>query len=113
MRSKFKQFFEPPSYEDEEKALVTSLLNSIIIILMCFAVTINIILPFINPSANYVTSLLLLGITLTLFILMRYGGFRAVQVSSVVLCLAIWVLVTLNGWTDEGLRNLATATFLY
>ena len=111
MWSKFKRFLEPPTYNDEEKALVTSLLNSVIIIILCFAVLINIILPLINPTANYVTSLLLLGVTIALFVFLRYGGYRGVQISSVVLCLAIWAVVTMNGWEDEGLRNMASVVY--
>jgi signal transduction histidine kinase len=108
---KFKQFVSPPKYQDEEKALVTSLLNSVILIFVVFTVLINIILPFINPSANYITSLGLMIIAIVLFVLIRYGGYRAVQLSSIVFCLALWIIVTLNGWSDEGLRNMASGVY--
>jgi len=111
MWSKLKQFLAPPSYKDAEKSLVTSLLNTILLIFVGFAILINVVLPCIKPGANYATSLIFLGVVLMLFAYIRYGGYRAVQVSSVVLCLALWVILTLNGWADEGLRNMASISY--
>lgn len=111
MWSKLKQFLTPPKFEDEEKALVTSLLNSIFLIFVGLAVVINIILPFINPEANYLTSVALLIISVVLFFSIRVGGYRAIQISSIIFCLALWVIVTLNSWDDNGLRNMASLTY--
>lgn len=111
MWSKLKQFISPPKYQDEEKALVTSLLNTIILFVLGFAIFINVILPFINPAANYLTSLSLMVVVIALFVYIRYGGYRAVKISSVVLCLALWAIVTLNGWADDGLRNMASIIY--
>ncbi|TFG66275.1 MAG: HAMP domain-containing histidine kinase, partial [Anaerolineales bacterium] len=111
MWSRIKQFIAPPQYQDAERALVTNLLNTLILILLFFALLINLILPLINPDANYWTSGALLAVAIVLFVFIRYGGYRGVQISSVVLCGALWLLVTLNGWMDEGLRNMASITF--
>ncbi len=112
MWSRIKQFMTPPHYQDSERALVTNLLNTILLSVLGFALLINLILPFINPDANYLTSGALLAVALGLFVFIRYGGYRGVQISSVLLCGAMWLLVTLNGWTEEGLRNMSSILYL-
>lgn len=111
MSSRFEKFVTSPTYQDVEKDLVTSLLNKIVLFMLGFTLLINIILPFVNPNANYLTSLGLLAMVIILFFTIRRGVYRAVKVSSVILCLTLWIAVTINGWSDEGLRNIASGTY--
>jgi len=111
MWTKIKQLLAPPVFGDENQDRVAKLLNAVLLIFFGFGLLINIILPIMDPGGSYYTSLLLLLIILGLLVYIRRGGYQAVQISSVIFSLAILALVTLNSWTDGGLRNMATTTY--
>jgi hypothetical protein len=111
MLSQLKQLLAPPLFGDENKDRVAKLLNTVLLIFFGFAILINIILPLANPDSSYLTSILLLLVSAGLLVYIRRGGYSAVQISSVILSVAIFAMVTLNSWMDGGLRNTATTTY--
>ncbi|MDF1514718.1 MAG: hypothetical protein P1S60_12995, partial [Anaerolineae bacterium] len=111
MWSKLKVFFAPRQFQDEEKALISNLFNAIISIFVLLSLGINIILPLINPNTNYYASLALLGFGLVLFVFSRLGGYRILLVSIILFCLMLWFIITMNGWVDGGLRNMASTLY--
>jgi anti-anti-sigma regulatory factor len=111
MGSKIKQWLAAPKFDDEYQNRVATLLNVILLIFFGFGILINILLPIMNPGGEFLTSLALLVVIGGLLVAMRQGSYLAVQVSSIVFLIAVWVLVTLNSWMDGGMRNMATTLY--
>ena len=106
-----KKLLAVQRFVDEEQALVAGLLNASLLIFIATGLVLNIALLLVDPGGSSVLSILLWLSFVVLWVVARRGSYRMVRLCGTLLCLAIWTLVTLNGWHNGGLRNLASTSY--
>src|SRR5664279_3605916 len=104
MRSRPFRWLAPPTFTDEEKTRVASLLNMLLLSLIFLTLLDTILLLFFAPETiptMWINGVFFLLMAI-LFLLMRRGF---VQLSSILLCLLFWLLTAYCVSISGGLRS--------
>lgn len=102
-----QNFFAPPVFEDEEKSRIARIQNSILLAgigLLIILTTIR----FFRPDGGFGNLLTVNVVLLALFVGTKFllqRGF--VTASSLIIVLGVWVVLTFQAWSADGIRDTA------
>jgi signal transduction histidine kinase len=103
MWARMRRFLSPPVFPgDEEKTRVAGMLNTIFLIVLLMAVVFSIPTFIVAPNLGRIIIELVLILTVAvMLILMRRGR---VRLSSVLLSVVLWIVVSIGTYLSGGLR---------